>query len=395
MKLLFLTSRFPYPPHRGDKLKIYNLIKQLSERHEITLMSFIQSKKELQYVPAMKEYCARIETVYLPPWRSWMSCIGKIFSNTPFQNAYFKSSRMSMLLNSVVSSGSFDIMHIHLIRMAQFCLDRDLSIPTILDLTDAGSLYLKRFRDTTSNPFYKLFLNEELRRISGYERHLENFDKSLVCSDVDRDALLHHAPKAKIDILFNGIDIEYYSNHQSTVSEPFRIICTGNMAYHPNADGVLYFVKKIFPLIEKQISEIELYIVGQSPPGKISRLSSARIRVTGFVPDIKEEYLKSSVAVAPIRFGAGTLNKVIEPMALGLPVVTTSLGIEGLPLKNEKDVLVADTPEEFANAVVRLLKDPHLRSMLSTNASTIIRSCYDWKVIAASLEHIYRNLGKQ
>lgn len=392
MKLLFLTSRFPYPPHRGDKLKIFNLIKQLSKRHEITLLSFIQSKKELEYIPTMKEYCSKIETIHLPVWKSCLGCLNVLFSTTPFQVAYFSSSEMAYLIDRELSSSRYDAIHVHLIRMAQFILNRKKTAPAILDLTDAGSLYLERFRDVTPNPVYKAFLNEEWKRIAAYERNLEYFDKALVCSEIDRDVLKKHAPRAAIDLLYNGIDLEYFSNEQNTKPEPNRIICTGNMKYYPNADGVMYFVEKILPLVKMQAPETVLYIVGQNPPARISRLSGDEIKVTGFVPDIKEYYLKSSIAIAPVRFGAGTLNKVIEPMALGIPVVATPIGVEGLPVEDGVSVLVADTPQKFADAVVRLMKDSHLRQTISENAKSIVRSYYDWNVIAGTLESYYKDI---
>jgi sugar transferase (PEP-CTERM/EpsH1 system associated) len=373
-------------------LKIFNLIRQLSKRHEITLLSFIQSKKELEYIPAMEEYCSKIETIHLPVWKSCLECFSVVFSATPFQVAYFSSSEMAGLIDRELSSGQYDVIHVHLIRMAQFILNRKKTVPSILDLTDAGSLYLKRFRDVTPNPIYKMFLNEEWKRIVAYERNLEYFTKALVCSEIDKEVLQAHAPSAAIDLLYNGIDLEYFSNEQNTKPEPYRIICTGNMTYYPNADGVIYFADKILPLIKAQIPETILYVVGQNPPARISRLSGENIRVTGFVPDIKEYYLKSSVAIAPIRFGAGTLNKVIEPMALGIPVVTTPIGVEGLPVEDGVNVLVADTPQKFADAVTRLMNDPDLRRTISENAKSVIRSCYDWKVIAGMLESYYADI---
>ncbi len=394
MRILLLTSRLPYPPYRGDKLKIFNLIKQLSKRgHEITLLSFISSKDELQYVTMLKEYCSEVKTIYLPVWKSILNCICNIPANKPFQVAYYKSKTFKRQIENEFESKQFDIVHVHLIRMAQYM--KDFRIPRILDLTDAGSLYLERFLNTNKNIIYKLLLKTELTRLSKYEKILEYFNRCLVCSAVDKEFLLKNAPKAKIDLLYNGIDLDYFTNTQNVEREPNRIIFTGNMSYFPNSDGVHYFVKEIFPLIKKQIQDAKLYIVGKDPPPSILKLAQHDIIITGFVHDIKDYYLKSSVVIAPIRFGAGTLNKILEPMALGVPVVTSFIGVEGLPVETGRDILIADTPEDFANAVVKVLKDPDMQKRLSENAKNIVRSLYDWKIIAEQLEsYYYENLGK-
>lgn len=396
MNILLLTSRLPYPPHRGDKLKIYNLIRQLSAAgHRITLLSFIASRSELEYVPALRNHCEKIITVFLPPWRSWLNCLAVLFSSTPFQVAYFASEEMRETVREVLNRKAHDVVHVHLIRMAQYAPEKNRSVARVLDLTDAGSLYLKRFLATTTSMVKKIFLRKELNRLSRYERVLERFDVSLVCSDIDRTALLSHAPSARIDLLYNGIDLEYFTAGGPAEGEPKRIICTGNMAYFPNEDGILYFVREILPLIRERIPDISLDIVGQKPTGKVRRLAGEKIAVTGFVPDIKEYYLKSAVAIAPIRFGAGTLNKILEPMALGIPVVTTSIGAEGLPVRSGCDLLIADSPKDFADAVVRLLNEEPFRKSVAQSGQVLVRERYDWAIIARRLEEIYRLLAKE
>jgi polysaccharide biosynthesis protein PslH len=394
MNILFLTSRFPYPPHRGDKLKIFNLIRQLSRRHSITLLSFISSREEVAYVEDLGRYCADIRTVYLPPWRSVWNCGMNALSPQPFQVAYFASRAMRRALAELLARKKFDLVHIHLIRMAQYAAVPIPGSIRVLDLTDAGSLYLQRFLRTTTHPLKKLFLREEHRRLQSYERILDQFDINLVCSDVDRNALLHHAPGASIGILSNGIDLDYFTSNNDVSQNPYRIIFTGNMLYYPNTDGIVHFANEVFPIIRARVPKAELYIVGQAPPARVRKLAGADIVVTGFVPDIKEYYLQSAVAIAPIRFGAGTLNKILEPMALGIPVVSTPIGVEGLPVSSGRDLLVAESTADFAQAVVRLLEDPDLRQRIADSGQSIVRKLYDWKVIAGQLESYYSQVDR-
>ncbi len=211
MNILFLTSRFPYPPHRGDKLKIYNLIKQLSRRgHAITLISFIASRNEEAYVAPLLEYCVNVRTILLRPIASFVKCVFGVFSSLPFQVLYFSSQPMKRLILSELDSGKYDLAHVHLIRMAQYG-ERPGGPKRVLDLTDAGSLYLERFLNSTTSPFKRLFLRIELARLKRYERILDRFDVALVCSRVDAEILRMRAPAARIDLLFNGIDLEYFS----------------------------------------------------------------------------------------------------------------------------------------------------------------------------------------
>ncbi|HLA99990.1 MAG TPA: glycosyltransferase [Bacteroidota bacterium] len=391
MKILFLTSRLPYPPHRGDKLKIYNLIKNLSRSHEITLLSFIASTEEKKYLAALGEYCREIHTVYQPTVLSLWRCLLAVFSFDPFQIAYFKSRSMRGAVRLLLGRERFDIVHTHLIRMAQYTVD-ERGPSRVLDLTDAGSLYLERFYLTTRRPLQKLLVGWELKRLRRYEEIISGFDTALVCSSVDRDKLHAASPGANIGLLYNGVDLEYFSPDDSRRFDPKRIIYTGNLAYFPNVDGIRYFVRDILPLIRRDIPDVKLYIVGKDPPKKVRNLASDDIVVTGFVPDIRAEYLGSAVAVAPIRFGAGTLNKVLEPMALGVPVVSTPIGAEGLPFVPGKHLMIGKSPEEFAAAVVTVLNDPALRQRLSLNGRDVVGSKYGWDVIAGALGIIYKNL---
>jgi glycosyltransferase involved in cell wall biosynthesis len=333
LRILFLTSRLPYPPHRGDKLKIWNLISQLSARHEITLLSFIQDRSEAQWLGALKEHCNEVHVVHHPTWKSVLSCVGALTTNTPFQVAYFSSARMRHLLAETIRRVQPDVIHTHLIRMAPYT-SGIVSVPRVLDMTDAVSLYLTRFREAMHNPLMRTLVGWELGRIDRFEMILKKFDRGLVCSETDREFLAKRVPSARIDCLPNGVDLRTFSDDGSAVREPHRIILTGNMNYYPNADAAMFLVKDIFPIIKARIPDARLFLVGQNPPARVRALASADVIVTGYVEKIQLEYLKSSVAVSSVRFGAGTLNKVLEPLALGVPVVTSPIGAEGLQLRH-------------------------------------------------------------
>jgi sugar transferase (PEP-CTERM/EpsH1 system associated) len=389
MNLLILTSRLPYPPYRGDKLKVYNLIKQLSARHRITLLTLYASNDEVRFVPELEKICASVNVIHLGAAASIANCVSNVLSGAPFQVAYFSSRPFEQKLDATLAKEKFDGVYVHLISMARYAVNAKIAPDAVIDLTDAVSLYLKRFLDAEKNPFKKFFLKEEWFRVSQYERIVEGFGQSLVCSGVDRDHLLRHAPHARVGVLPNGIDLEYFNETADVAPEPHSLVYTGNMSYYPNVDGALYFTREILPRIKEKVPDVRLSIVGQNPPQKLRRLAGPGISVTGFVTDIKERYLKGEVAVAPVRYGAGTLNKVLEPMALGVPVVASSFSVEGLPLENGRDVLLADRPDEFAAHVVALLASGELRRTIGGNARAIVRHLYGWDKIAATLENYF------
>jgi glycosyltransferase involved in cell wall biosynthesis len=236
-------------------------------------------------------------------------------------------------------------------------------------------------------------LGVEYRRMVRFEAILSRFQRVLVCSETDRRALAVNVPNAPLDILPNGVDREAFSPNGSVEPDANRIIFTGNMSYYPNADAAKYFVRKIFPLVQRALPNARFSIVGQNPPAGVRRLAGVNVDVMGFVQDLRAEYMKSSVAVSPVRFGAGTLNKILEPLALGIPVVATPVSVQGMD-PSQKGIVVGGTEEEFANAVVRVLRDPTYRKE-ALKASEELRDRYGWDRIAKTLEGIYKDVVEQ
>lgn len=392
MHILFLTSRLPYPPHRGDKLKIFNLMTRLSRRHRLTLLSFIQDPHEEEYLPELRRFCSHIHLVHHPRWKSLAHCLGALPSSRPFQVAWYRSRLMQSTLAEVLASDPPDLVHTHLIRMAPY-METTGSWPRVLDLTDAVSLYLERFLGQERHPLKRMLLREELRRMRNFEPVIASYDRALVCSDTDRGVLQARCPEATLGLLYNGVDVELFPIRTTEPSRP-HLIFTGNMSYFPNADAAQRLVREIFPRIRAVIPDATLSIVGGNPPASVRALAGNGVAVTGFVEDIRAEYADSQVALSPVRFGAGTLNKVLEPLAMGLPVVSTSIGVEGLGLERDREIFIADAPEDFAHAVIRVLHHPELRHQVGHTAAQRVRERFSWERIVADLEEQYAELRR-
>ena len=387
MNILIITPRIPYPPYRGDKLKIFNIAKILSQNNSVKILTFYRNSKQFDDLINFDKYGIKITAVKLSVWESFFHALTAVFFNYPFQVAWFKSSKMKNEVEIILNKEKFDVIYYHLIRSAQYL---NLSVINhrqlnVIDYTDAVSLYLNRFAEIEKNPIKRLFIKVEQKRVEKYEKIAEKFHTLFICSEIDKKFLQRKGMNAQIQILNNGVDVGYFNSTISKFEEK-RIIFTGNMPYYANYDAAIYFVNDIFPEIIKSVPEAEFFIVGQKPPNKIKSLAGKNIFVTGFVKDIKAEYLKSAVNVAPMRFGAGTLNKVIESIALGVPVVASSIAVAGLPTKLNKYVFIADEPKKFAETVVRIINNPNIRTDIMEEGKKVLTELLSWEKIVGQFE---------
>jgi sugar transferase (PEP-CTERM/EpsH1 system associated) len=392
MKILFTANRFPYPPYRGDKLKIYHLAKRLAERHEVHLVTFLQDKNDLQYLPELQKIFKEVHLVPLPKWQSYANVLFSFLYKEPFQVRYFHSGKMEAKIAELIVTHDWDAVHVQHLRMAPYW-EYFNDIPRILDLPDAYSLYWKR-RVESSKGLFRLFNTMEQKRVFRYEKVLEKYDLSLVCSKEDQGYLRTEKGIGNVAILPNGVDLSTFSSTGHDYSLDKTILFTGNMDYAPNVDAVQYFVQDIFPLIRQQIPDAVFIIAGQKPVKKVLELAGNGVTVTGFVKDLQEMYAQASIVVAPLRFGAGTQNKVLEAMAMGVPTVSRNIGFNGLDIQSGEGVVLALETASFAEACIGLLQSASKREMVGKAGKAIIITRYDWDVVARKLEGYFSAISK-
>ena len=390
MKLLFTANRFPYPPYRGDKLKIYHLAKRLAEHHELHLVTFLQDKKDLRYLPELQKIFKEIYLVPLPKLQSYWNSLMAIFRKEPFQVRYFSASAMEKQLETLRQQHHYDAVHVQHLRMAQYWADIK-DTPRILDLPDAYSLYWKRRIDAKKG-LMKWFTKTEQRRVFDYEQILEAYDRSLVCSREDQEYLQKIRGISNVQLLPNGVDLTTFSQEAHNYTLDKQILFTGNMDYAPNVDAVIYFAREIFPLIREKVPGVRFVIAGQRPVKKVLELAAADIEVTGFVKDLSEMYSKAAIVVAPLRFGAGTQNKVLEAMAMGVPVVSRNIGFNGLNITSGEGVILSLETEDFAAQCIRLLESAQLREQTGRQGRAVIENQFDWNVVARKLEDYFKSV---
>lgn len=391
MNILFVTPRLPFPPNRGDRVRTFNFARVLSRRHSLSLLSFIQSQEELQHVGHLKEYFEDIDTVLLPAWQSYVSMALHCFSFDPLQVSFYRSAEMQERIDRALPEKRFDVVYVFHLRMAPYVCDRKGPYK-ILDLTDAVSIFMHRM--LRFRPFYlKPILYLEWLRVRRYEPYVgRKFDECWIVSDADRRAI-HDNTSLNIIVIPQAVDVDYFSPGEREDDGP-ALIFVGYMGVE-SISAVTYFYDTIFPLVRKEFPALKLYIVGDNPPQQITKLArDESIVVTGFVKDIRPYYNKAAVLVAPMLFVAGMQTKILEAMAMEVPVVTTVLGNEGIAAKDGEEVFVAHNAMDFANKVIQLLDERELRQRMGSKAREFVKNRFVWDVAEGRMEEIRRIISK-
>jgi glycosyltransferase involved in cell wall biosynthesis len=298
---------------------------------------------------------------------------------------------MQQRIRKVLKEVEIDLVHTQHLRMSQYTWNLDL--PKILDLPDAYSLYWQRRKNTHRPLYLKLLDRVEIRRLVEAEKIIDKYDLCLVCSQEDKVYLekLHSA--RNIRLLLNGVDLNSFdvrAGHNYALSN--RLLFTGNMDYAPNVDAVQHFTLNILPEIVQKVPEVQFVIAGQRPVKAVRNLKSERVYITGFVEDLSTVYSESTLLVAPLRFGAGTQNKVLEAMAMGLPVICTKIGFAGLEIESGEGAVLCKSDSEFSEAVVRMLRNESLRQEVGQKGLSIARNKFNWDKISEQLEMYFYQL---
>lgn len=400
MRVLFLSQIVPYPPHGGVLQRGYNLIRELGRQAQVHLMAFVHpdvltTDAEVQRSrAALEESCDAVE--YFPLWpktsrvHRLIGFAASAVSSQPFSVLAHRSVAFQRRVAEVVSSRQYDIIHVDTIGLTQF-LDLTWDIPTVVTHHNIESQLMERRAHVQRGILAKWFLKRETRKLVEYEASMTGvFDVNICVSETDEHTLLQRVRGLCTAVVPNGVDIEYFSLRPDS-GEP-SLIHSGGMNSFANSDAVLYFLDSIWPLIRAKVPNVRFYAVGQSPPSELCAFAKrdSQVIVTGYVPDIRPLVQRASVYVVPLRVGGGTRLKVLDAMAMGKAMVSTSIGCEGLDVQPDKHLQVADTPEEFAEKTVQLLQDQDRRRVLGRAARALVESRYSWQTIGSELLIAYR-----
>jgi polysaccharide biosynthesis protein PslH len=383
MKILYMASRFPYPTLTGDRVRAYHQLRLLSQRHRLTLLSPIQSAEEYAGLAHIQSFCESVE-VFPPSPRQRVFNLLKIpFSSLPWQVTYSADRRIKHRITHLLRSQHFDVLHTQLARTAPV-VDERAAIPKVIDLIDALSLNMQR-RAEQDNPIMAWVAGREARSLKLYEKILlKRFDHAAVVSPTDRNAI---GDFVNLHIIPNGVTPST-SNLPAQMLEVPEIIFSGNMSYFPNINAVRYFIDRVLPLVQVHFPNVRLTVIGANPSPQLQH-QYPTVRFTGYVPRIYDYIAQATVAVAPMQSGSGMQNKILEAMAVGVPVVTTAYGMGGLSAQHNQDLLIANTAADFASSVIALLQDQHLRQRIAVAAQQYIATHHSWEASVSILENLY------
>jgi glycosyltransferase involved in cell wall biosynthesis len=398
MKILLLTQVLPYPPDSGPKVKTWNVLKYLAQRHEVTLVSFVRGDQSAE-AKQLQRYCSAIYTVPMVrgALRDGLAMGRSLLNGQPWMMVRDDRAAMGRLVDRLASETPFDIAHADQLNMAQYSA-RVTGARKVLDAHNALWLLYKRLWETMEPGPKKLMLGRDWRLLKEYEgRVCREFDAVLAVSQEDKAALQEAAGQPLgVTIIPITVDTDEVipvtrqpgANH---------ILHIGTMYWPPNIDGVLWFVHQVYPLIRAKRPHTIFDLVGARPPREILDLGGdgTGINVTGYVKDPTPYLEQAGVMVVPLRAGGGMRVKILNALAQSVPIVTTGLGCEGIAVTPGQDILVADNPEEFAEAVLRVLDSPEFAAQLANNGRRLAEQQYDYRQACLPIDAVYNRVMRR
>jgi polysaccharide biosynthesis protein PslH len=395
MKILMLTPYLPYPLLSGGQIRTYNLLKKLADKHEITLLALIKEESERQHIPELEKYCAKVKVFKRSQKPFTLKNIYKTFiSSYPFLVIRNHVPEIIDAVREELASHDYDLIHAETFYMMPHLPKTD--VPIIL--VEQTIEYLGYESYAKKAPFFiKPLLQIDINKIKKWERHFwRGAKKLIVMSQADKEYIASEVgDENKIEVVANGVDSEWFNKKRRKIPSKPTVLSVGTFNWLPNIEAVKFLVNRVWPLLKKQVTDAQLWIVGNAPTEEILNFQKKDlgIKVTGNIPDIRDAFKCAHVVAAPVFSGKGTRYKILEAMAAGTPVVATSIAVEGLGVEDGKHVILADSAAKMADKIARLLNRPQERSLLSRRAKKFVTSQYDWKYISSKLDEVYQEFS--
>lgn len=383
MKLFFLLARVPYPTEKGDKLRAFHQITHLAKNHEIIICALNEGVLHEDAIHVLSKYAAAVHIIPISKATIVSNIIRALFTGKPLQVGYYYNKMTKKAIRSLIAKYNPDHIFCQLIRMAEYV--KDLPVPKTLDYQDVFSKGVER-RLAGSPFFLRPFLRLEYQRMLESERDaFDRFDNRIIISYPDRD-LIPHPGKEKIVVVANGVDTDFF--HPLEREKEYDLVFTGNMSYPPNVQSCEFLVNRIVPLAAEKIPGLKVLIAGANPTMRVMVLRSPRVEVTGWVPDMREAYARSRIFIAPMQLGTGLQNKLLEAMAMRIPCITSPLANLALNARDGEEILIGDTPDEYARHIVRLLNDRSLADRIAIEGQRFVQKNYSWETETAKIHKL-------
>ena len=394
MRILWLNAGLLLPLDKGGKLRTWHLMRHLAQRHDITYLSFADPAATQADRDGMSEVCNELHVVpRTDPAKGsapfYLDAGRRVFDSLPYAAGKYRSSAYGDRLAGLLASRQFDLIVCDFLVPA-VNMPASLPCPAVVFTHNVEAEIWRRHAERQRDPVRRLLYRQQWQRMLRFEAStLQRFDLVLAVSDTDKETFqrLYPALRQPIFTVATGVDTSYFAPRASDVQEPQHMVFTGSMDWIPNEDAMTSFCHEVLPRIRKAEPGATLSIVGRAPTPAVQRLADINgVTVTGRVDDVRDHVGRAGVYIVPIRIGGGTRLKIFEAMGMARAVVSTTVGAEGLPVTDGRDLVIADAPNDFANAVVALMRDPARRVQLERAARDLVVTHYDWSAVAGQLE---------
>jgi glycosyltransferase involved in cell wall biosynthesis len=389
MRILYLSPRQCWPAVSGAKLRDYYLARALGENVDLTYLYFMDS----QAIAASDlPFCSKIVAINKPKPYTPQKIIRGLFSRLPLTVINYSSPEMASAVTELTGASAYDLIHIESVHMVAYLpvLPDALRKRIVFSWQNIESELLFRYAASTSSLPRKMYASFTARRVKSVERKiLRNCFGHLVCSERERQEVLRWVPEARVAVVENGVDTKAFNSMAKAVRN--RVLFVGSMTYHANSDAIMWFADRVWPAMHERFPHWTLTVVGSDPPPHVRALAERPgIEVTGTVPDVKPYYAEAVLAIVPLFTGGGTRLKILESLAARVPVVSTSLGAEGLTITPGEEILIADNEGDWLPACSSLADQGELWQKLVTAGRRLVETRYDWEVLGKSMVDTYR-----
>jgi sugar transferase (PEP-CTERM/EpsH1 system associated) len=389
VRILWLKTELLHPVDKGGKIRTYQMLKELKRDHHITYLTLDDGSAPPSAAEQASEYCQELIRI---PHRTtakfsaafYSELASNLLSSLPYAIKKYISARMRAELVKLVNEQRFDVVVCDFLAPAGN-VPANLSCPTVLFQHNVEAMIWRRHFEVQKNAAKKTFLRGQWRKMQKFEAAMcRQFDAVVAVSVEDRDLMKREYNVQNVYDIPTGVDVDFFRPSGRITAEPTHLVFTGSMDWLPNEDGIRYFTEEIMPLVRREVPAVKLTVVGRDPYPALLELSKrdSSIVVTGRVEDVRPYMEKASGYIVPLRIGGGTRLKIYEAMAMEQAVVSTTIGAEGLPVKNGEELILADTNEAFASAVVKILREPEFARQLGQNAATTVREKFGWRKVA-------------
>jgi polysaccharide biosynthesis protein PslH len=414
MKTLFLAPRLPLPADTGGKIRTFNLLRQVAKFCQVHLVCFSFEVTDINQLDHFADMHIPVTLVPTQATNLARQAWKLLTDPCPYSVLKYRQTAMATAVKDLSQKNHFDLLHIDHIHMAHYINDVP-DLPAVIDEHNVEYKILERCVNVAKNPLKKMMYLQQAQKMKQFEKDLLPRVKTCTAVSQQDAEILQKltAQQARVEILPNGVDTEYFSTpaHQRTSVPEIKtgsvgpwesgapateeaLVFTGSMDWLPNEDAVIYFFSQILPLIRKRKPQVIFYVVGKNPSAAIQKLcrQDSQIVLTGCVPDVRGYLQRAKVFVVPLRIGGGTRLKILEAMSMQNAVVSTSIGAEGIAHTDGRNIALADTPETFAEKVISLLDNPERANQIGQAGRQLVLQNYDWNLFGQKLRELYTEL---